>query len=43
MSLTLRRLNYGAVVGRAERVKNSRKDKDKEETDVEIDICKRDW
>ena len=34
------RLNYDAATSRVERVKNSKKDKDKEEADVELDICK---
>lgn len=40
-SLTvLNRANYDAASTKAERVKNSKKDKDKEEADVELDICK---
>ena len=37
---THHRLNYDAATSRVERVKNSKKDKDKEEADVELDICK---
>lgn len=34
------RLNYDAATSKVERLKNSKKDKDKEEADVELDICK---
>lgn len=36
----LTRANYDAAISKAERLKNSKKDKDKEEADVELDICK---
>jgi hypothetical protein len=40
-SLTiLGRANYDAAISKVERLKNSKKDKDKEEADVELDICK---
>ncbi|KAF9791290.1 hypothetical protein BJ322DRAFT_439596 [Thelephora terrestris] len=35
-----RRANYDAANSKVERLKNSKKDKDKEEADVEFDICK---
>lgn len=34
------RLNYDAATSKVERLKSSKKDKDKEEADVELDICK---
>jgi len=34
------RLNHDAAISRVDRLKNSKKDKDKEEADVELDICK---
>jgi hypothetical protein len=34
------RANYDAALSKFERLKNSKKDKDKEEADVELDICK---
>jgi len=34
------RLNYDAAINKVERLKNSKKDKDREEADVELDICK---
>ena len=37
---TFDRTNYDAAIGKFERLKNSKKDKDKEEADVELDICK---
>ena len=37
---SLRRLNYDAAISKVERLKNSKKDKDREEADVELDICK---
>ena len=37
---TIHRLNYDAALSKVERLKNSKKDKDKEEADVELDICK---
>ena len=36
----LARANYDAAMNKVERVKHSKKDKDKEEADVESDICK---
>lgn len=36
----LHRLGYDAAISKVERLKNSKKDKDKEEADVELDICK---
>jgi hypothetical protein len=36
----LNRANYDAANSKVERLKNSKKDKDKEEADVEFDICK---
>ena len=35
-----RRLSYDAAISKVERLKSSKKDKDKEEADVELDICK---
>jgi len=41
LSLTiLHRLNYDAAASKVDRLKGSKKDKDKEEADVELDICK---
>ena len=37
---TLNRANYDAATSKVERLKSSKKDKDKEEADVEFDICK---
>ena len=37
---TFDRTNYDAAIGKFERLKNSKKDKDREEADVELDICK---
>ena len=37
---TFYRLNYDAAISKVERLKNSKKDKDREEADVELDICK---
>ena len=34
------RTNYDAAMNKVERTKSSKKDKDKEEADVELDICK---
>ena len=34
------RANYDAAINKVERMKSSKKDKDKEEADVELDICK---
>lgn len=34
------RANYDAALSKVERMKHSKKDKDKEEADVELDICK---
>lgn len=34
------RANYDAAIGKVERLRNSKKDKDKEEADVELDVCK---
>jgi len=33
-------LNYDAAISKVERLKNPKKDKDREEADVELDICK---